>query len=299
MDYRVQSTLLKNEGSGSRLDQYWNDKGFQDFYKRFRKGVALPKSFRVPNSTEIVEKKFHLKGFQFGNWATVEDRYNYLAAVYICLYDMNKVLQFKNNNLGLDGNLGIAFGARGKGRAMAHYEPWSDIINMTRYSDGRANKLARFINTGGVGAFAHEYGHFLDYFFGKHYDLDGSNVSLSAGGSVKSDIEWNKSQRLRVLMNDVLKACYLNEKGKPSAYVTRIKQTFKGKPGFTRYLLSRNEMFARTFELYIGAKLKKRGVQNLFLTETQYDPKLYLKPSEFLKVAPKMDKLLIELRLYF
>jgi hypothetical protein len=49
----------------------------------------------------------------------------------------------------LGKRLALALGARGSGKASAHYEPWSKAINMTR--------------TMGSGALAHEWGHALDH----------------------------------------------------------------------------------------------------------------------------------------
>jgi len=55
----------------------------------------------------------------------------------------------------MNGNLGVAFGARGKGgknAGFAHYEPSKIVINLTKMS--------------GAGSLAHEWGHALDDYFG-------------------------------------------------------------------------------------------------------------------------------------
>ena len=41
-----------------------------------------------------------------------------------------------------------------------------NVINITRYRDGKLDKGIRFFGTGGLGSLAHEYGHFLDYAVG-------------------------------------------------------------------------------------------------------------------------------------
>ena len=205
----------------SKVHRYWTTKGFREFYTNFRGGLALPKNIaQNSESPKKIQEVFKLKGFQFGNWLSNEDRYNYLAAIYICLHDLNKVLKFKGANLGMDNNLVISFGARGSARALAHYEPANDVINMTRYkrmdliNKQRAavgqppiemTKLERFVYTGGVGSFAHEYGHYLDYYFGAHYDVNPSSRALTGGSSTSPKrINWPKTSKLRNLTEDVL-----------------------------------------------------------------------------------------------
>lgn len=54
--------------------------------------------------------------------------------------------------MSLDGRMALAFGARGGGHALAHYEPDRLVISMTK------------INA--AGSLAHEWGHALDHYFG-------------------------------------------------------------------------------------------------------------------------------------
>lgn len=52
----------------------------------------------------------------------------------------------------LNGRLALAFGARGGGKAIAHYEPVRKVINITKLR--------------GAGSLAHEFGHALDHWLG-------------------------------------------------------------------------------------------------------------------------------------
>lgn len=61
--------------------------------------------------------------------------------------------------------LAIAFGARGKGNALAHYEPSRAVINLTKMK--------------GAGSLAHEFGHALDDMLGVRAGLRGPNTFLS------------------------------------------------------------------------------------------------------------------------
>jgi hypothetical protein len=302
MSIKITDTLPLKGNSGSRLEAWWNGRGFQAIYKEFRKGT-IPKVFlNKIKDVRAVEKIFALRGFQFGNWVSNEDRFNYLAALGISLYDLNSVLKFKENNLGLDRTLGVAFGARGKRGAIAHYEPWSNIINMTRYYDtdkfiSPPSKAVRFVNSGGVGSFAHEYGHFLDFFFGSRVEVHSSYYSLSDGKSTSSKrIAYDKKKYpLRNAIEDILEVAYWNvSKKEQSTFVKRILK-YSSNP----YYLMRAEIIARLFEQYIAYKLQKLKINNKFLTQTKYTRAVYMTPREFQKIVPLFDKLLALMRMNF
>lgn len=294
---------LEGEG-GSKLERWWLTQGFQDIYKEFRKGKIEPSLLNKIKDIRKVEDVFHLKGYQFGNWVTNEDRYNYLAATAICLHDMNKVLKFKNYNLGLDKTLGVAFGARGQKGAIAHYEPRTNIINITRYKDvdafeGDPSKAVRFVYSGGAGAFAHEYGHFLDYFFGARIETHSRIYALTNGRSTdgtKIDYDKNKFP-MRHTTELILEKAYWKSEGKHSTYATRIADTVPQQ--YLEYFLRRNEIFARLFEQYIGYKLKALNIQNSFLTQTKYHTTQYMRPSELEAVIPLFDQLISQMRKHF
>ncbi len=279
-------------GRQSRLEQYWLSNGFADFFNRFRNGKKIPVSFKTISRLDEIVKTYHLRAIGFGNWVTQEDRYNYVMAMFMAFYDLDKVLQFKKN-IGLNGTVSISFGARGKGRAIAHFEPGTFIINMTRYKDKEVggSKPYRFLATGGAGALAHEYGHALDWYFGAYRDLSIDSQSLSGGGSVAMTMEQN-GRSLRKGMDAVMNAIIWKVPGKtPSAYYTRMKE----KHG-TPYILSRCEIFARAFEKYVQFKLARMGIKNMFLTDTKYDPAVYMTDTEMANVVPLMDRLLTDMR---
>lgn len=300
--------------SGSRKDSYWMNRWINNdvlrLHHKFRNKIrSLPKSWhnKLANHEAIV-RAYRLRGFQFGNWVSVEDRYNYIVAAHMCLYDLNHVLRF-GGNLGLGGELGVAFGARGNSPALAHFEPHTFIINLKRYPkkvinpltgrEIKVSKEAKFLQMGGVGSFAHEYGHFLDYFFGLHYDQSRKHASLSGGRSIaKNRINNNLKHRMRMYMDNVLETCLWKNftKGVPTEYQKRLDKLVKLND--SDYLLRRTEIFARTFEQYIGYKLHKTGIVNKFLHKPIYRKEFYLQPSELKRVIPHMDKLISEMRKY-
>ncbi|HMT36010.1 MAG TPA: hypothetical protein PKC41_09135, partial [Chitinophagaceae bacterium] len=204
----------------SRADSYWNENGFDQIYRYFRKGVDIPLKMRQKNNALDIQKYYQLAGFQFGNWTSNEDRYNYLCALYIALYDMNKVLKFHNNNIGFKA-LSVAFGARGVSSALAHYESYDKVINITRYERNPDNtKVQDFIASGGIGAFAHEYAHFLDYYIGQYYELKAGSIALTDGRSINRSVMHTKG--LRGIADEILQLAFWKAPNKESDLITRI-----------------------------------------------------------------------------
>ncbi len=102
---------------------------------------------------------FGFKGGEFGNWMTQVDRQGSLNMGYDALKDLAAALKVSDKDISYKGELSIAFGARGSGSYVAHYEPMRQVINLTKMR--------------GAGSLAHEWWHGLDDFLGK---------KLGAGG---------------------------------------------------------------------------------------------------------------------
>ena len=92
------------------------------------------------------------RGGEFGNWLSDNDRQTSLNMAYDALRNLADILGVAKEDVSLNGELAIAFGARGRGGAgagAAHYEPLRRVINLTKMS--------------GAGCLAHEWGHALDH----------------------------------------------------------------------------------------------------------------------------------------
>lgn len=95
------------------------------------------------------------RGGEFGNWLNTDDRQTSLDMAYDALQNLATILKVRPEDISLNGNLAIAFGARGKGginAGAAHYEPLRQVINLTKMS--------------GAGCLAHEWAHALDHAIG-------------------------------------------------------------------------------------------------------------------------------------
>jgi hypothetical protein len=125
------------------------------------------------------------------------------------LHDLADTLGIPAETLSLGGQLGLAFGARGKGRAAAHYEPGKLVINLTKLS--------------GAGTLAHEWGHALDHYFGQLDSDQGTKGApdYASGGRNAYNFKalGNLRPELASAFDKVMDALFRREK--PRAEVVR------------------------------------------------------------------------------
>ncbi|OIR06054.1 hypothetical protein GALL_118510 [mine drainage metagenome] len=93
--------------------------------------------------------RFGFRGVEFGEWLPQDERQTVLNEAYAACAALVDVLDMPDRMASLNGQLAIAFGSRGKGRAAAHYEPDLLVFNLTRMN--------------GAGSMAHEWAHAYDY----------------------------------------------------------------------------------------------------------------------------------------
>ena len=260
--YKIQDVGTDLDG---RQEQYW-DKKLRPKYERWRPGFR----FKFKDPKQII-KEHGFIALEFGHWTDQNERFDFLAAADASFADMKKVTGLKS--LGMK-KIGLAYGARGKGgSAAAHFEPHSFMINLTK--------------TKGMGSFAHEYGHALDYFFGGFIDQDPASFSLSGGDRTARQLtDKFPAGTLRYLMNKVITAIIFEKPGKlSSSYEAFLKAG-------SDYWYQRNEMFARAFEQWVHHQLSKKKIHNAMLTKTKYTARVYLTTKDFKRVLPHMNKLI-------
>lgn len=104
---------------------------------------------------EDFKREFGFRGVEFGNWNNQDERQALMNEAWDGLLDLAEVLGVPSKALGLNGDLALAFGARGHGlnSARAHYELERAVINLTKEH--------------GAGSLAHEWFHALDHYFGR------------------------------------------------------------------------------------------------------------------------------------
>lgn len=108
-------------------------------------------------STEELRSTIGLKAVNFGNWMqsggrSAVERQAHVNSAYDAFHDLAGIIGVPVEAMSLNGMLGLAVGAQGKGRAAAHFVPGVNEINLTRRT--------------GAGSLAHEWAHGLDHYFG-------------------------------------------------------------------------------------------------------------------------------------
>lgn len=241
---------------------------------------------------QALAKDFGFKNVQFGEWVTEGDADSHLKGAHGALFDLADLLGVDPKHISLNGRLSIAFGARGSGKAAAHYEPSQRIINITKIAGG--------------GTLAHEYGHALDHLIAEAADPtstkagrmlshgDHAGVSPRVAEAMRKVMQTLQSKNpeayaarekadqmqrdarsgnvrvTREMRAEFSRLSALADKDKPSDYLKHA-MSFSQSPD--SYWTRPHELFARAFEAYIEDTLQAQGRKSSYLvagTQEQY-----------------------------
>lgn len=225
-------------------------------------------------------KCFGIRGGEFGNWTNDHDRQVNLNMAFDAFCDMADALNISRRDIGLigleTGALAIAFGARGRSGALAHYEPEREVINLTKMK--------------GAGSLAHEWSHALDDYIGKMSEIHrfGKLASMSLN-----------DQKIPDCFRSVILALHQNKDHKLTKYYSD-SSTFGGMYNASGhgYWTSHEELFARAFACYVKDKLSGRNdylVGHADVGKAQYQDKtIYVYPvgEERKQFDQKMDEMI-------
>ena len=202
---------------------------------------------------EQFREAFGFRGVEFGNWVEQGRRQQDLNDAFDALMDMAAVLQLPPKAISLNGELGLAFGARGAGGknpAAAHYERGKVVINLTKKS--------------GAGSLGHEWWHAVDNYFARmRGQADGmlteaSDVSVLSRGPAKTFApNANVRPEMVQAFAEVIKAINKTSLRARAAVLDarRAKEYWGTDP----------ELSARAFESYLIAKLEDQNASNDYL----------------------------------
>ena len=125
----------------------------------------LPPSEIAPSDLpKYIADTFNIGSVEMGNWVGQKsERELFLTRIYAGLSEIAERMGVDKSVIGLDGRVHVQLGARGKGRASAHMQPY--VV------DGKVMVGMNFTKTKGHGSLFHEYVHALDCI--------ANNVSLS------------------------------------------------------------------------------------------------------------------------
>lgn len=187
---------------------------------------------------------FGIPGGQFGNWLNDKERQLALDYTFDSFCDIATALKIDYKSVDLPhlskrNGLAIAFGSRGRGDALAHYEPIEEIFNITRIR--------------GAGSLGHEWAHALDHMIGQCYGCD--------------ELATDECRRdIPLQLKKILKTMRFNDSGDFTDY---YKGSSKFDSTYTKagrdYWASNCEMFARAFACYLTDKLKELGYRNDYM----------------------------------
>ena len=180
---------------------------------------------------------FGFRGVQFGNWNNQDERQALMNDAWDGLMDLADVLGLPPKALGLNGDLALAFGARGHGlnSARAHYEPARTVINLTKEQ--------------GAGSLAHEWFHAMDNYFAR-LDRTGETKATRqdayatdrrmTGGKVRPEVEAAFRNLAKVLNGGTFsqRSLKLDEARSKPYYSQTIEKAARG---FERYIVDRLE----------------------------------------------------------
>jgi hypothetical protein len=197
-------------------------------------------------------ESFGFKGVEFGNWVEQKRRQKDLNDAFDALMDMAAIMGVPAKAISLNGELSLAFGARGSGGvnpAAAHYESDKIVINLTKRE--------------GAGSLGHEFWHALDNYFSRmrgnrtsSYMTTATDVKLSSSGSSYVPYEGVRKEMIDAF-GEVVRAIKMTEMKARSSKID-AKRT-------KEYWTTGEEMAARAFESYLISKLHDQNASDDYL----------------------------------
>lgn len=183
---------------------------------------------------------FKFRGVQFGNSMPDRERQLFLNNSYYAFKVLAHLLNIPDSWIGLGGQLGIAFGARGQGGASAHYEADLNIINLTRRS--------------GPGSISHEWFHAVDALLARTRGFEGRLVSELLPEMNLKDAPDKYRENINLLTGIVTKQLA------PSTKYYKRSQNLASQKGVKKYWIDSGEMLARAFESFIQDAMSQKEI---------------------------------------
>lgn len=283
----------KEENSKDEDKEETKRKGKESFCYRMLNSLTQSNAKEFPEDAEGEDflRTFGFYGGEFGNWVSNTERQKNLNMAYISFKNLAKALELPPSAISLGGELSIAFGSRGKGNALAHFEPARKCIALTKLK--------------GAGSLAHEWIHGLDTILGYACGLNSSFTKANGTRAKKSVIPS---------MNELLYAMRFVKDGK-GYYVSNTnfyKDSVRMDRKFKRsgdYWSSDCELLARAGAVYIKDKLESMGITDDYLCghaelATAVDDKgniicAYPTGADRVRINIVFDKVMREVRKYF
>ncbi len=256
-DMVVQSGFKTAKDATNYLNEHIDD--LREKYRNFKESTNIgfrPNGERIGKdwrggkdvAAEDFRKAFGFRGVEFGNWTNQKERQSALNQAYDAFMDLSEATGISPQGLSLGGELGIAFGARGGGKAAAHYESGKVVINLTK--------------TQGAGTLAHEWWHAIDNYFSRRrghsagYNTERRDYKLTREeGKLKRTDEKERTE-ITDAFGELMKAIEESDYGKRSNRYASIKSNYWKDP---------TVLGARAFAVWVERKLSEKGIVDDFL----------------------------------
>jgi len=257
------------ENNTELLETELKEKRKKKTFRRIENNPRVGEDYRQGKlvTKKLFEDAFGFRGVQFGNWVEGSRRQQDLNNAYDGLRDLAQIIGVPTQAISLNGTLGLAFGARGRGGknpASAHYEPDSKNINLTK-------KM-------GSGSLAHEWWHSLDNYFS---DIEGegtyqterkrpTRVSDMKDGMPTYRASQSDDFGVRQEVHDAfMEIRHVIEKETDIVSRSIELDNTRGQD----YWSTVREMTARSFETYVISKLKESDYSSDYLANVVPEPK--------------------------
>ncbi len=177
----AQTYLVKNAAQILEINTTFGEIDIPRPDNTLRKGVKRRKG--DVKDTDFMDV-FGFRGVEFGNWNNQVERQQLLNDAFDGLLDLAEVLNFPAKAISLNGDLALAFGARGQGlsSARAHYEPAKAVINLTKMN--------------GAGSLAHEWWHAFDHYLARQDGKAVAEWSIGKDGTRSLKISSNTKNNM-------------------------------------------------------------------------------------------------------
>ena len=203
---------------------------------------------------EQFAEAFGFRGGQFGTTLLKrqDEAQQNLNEAYDALMDLAGVLGLPPRALSLNGELGLAFGARGHGGKLApaaHYEPGDKVA--------AGNVVINLTRKRGAGSLAHEWFHAVDNYFARMRGEKGDR----SGGAYLTERAHRPGVGVRLEMVEAFKAIH----GAVMNSALRQRSRNLDRTRTKEYWSTGREMAARAFESYVIEKLRDQEASNDYL----------------------------------
>ncbi len=157
----------------------------------------------VINSTKELKDEFGFRDIQSGDWILKEKSSAefHVKNTAAAMFDLSDIIGIDHKALGFNGRLAMAFGARGRGGALAHYEPVQRVINLTKMRGG--------------GSLGHEWFHAIDNILG---EVLGNEEAVGASNFLTENPSLASNPKISNAFKDLQDAMFIGDTYTPEVF---------------------------------------------------------------------------------